>query len=59
MAFNVLSVGGNGLTVLACPPPCRALPVYADALHLGNLILVPLATSVAYRTMRHMSTACS
>ena len=55
MAFDVLWVGGNGLTVMACPPPCSALPVFADTLHLGNLILAPLATYVAYRAMRRMS----
>ena len=55
MAFNVLWVGGNGLTIMACPPPCSALPVFADALHLGNLLLAPLATYVAYRALRRMS----
>ena len=55
MAFDLLWVGGNGLTVMACPPPCSALPVFADTLHLGNLILAPLATYVAYRAMRRMS----
>ena len=55
MAFDVLWVGGNGLTILACPPPCSSVPVYADALHLGNLILAPLATYFAYRTMRRIS----
>jgi hypothetical protein len=55
MAFDILWVGGNGLTVMACPPPCSALPVYADTLHLGNLILAPLAANVAYRAMRRSS----
>jgi hypothetical protein len=55
MAFDLLWVGGNGLTVMACPPPCSALPVFADTLHLANLILAPLATYVAYRAMRRMS----
>src|SRR5215203_5459213 len=55
MAFDLLWVGGNGLTVMACRPPCSALPVFADTLHLGNLILAPLATYVAYRAMRRMS----
>ena len=55
MAFDVLWVGGNGLTIAACPPPCSALPVFADTLHLGNLILAPLATYFAYRAMRRMS----
>ena len=54
MAFNILWVGGNGLTVLECPPPCSALPLYADTLHLGNLILAPLAAYSAYRAMRRM-----
>ena len=31
------------------------MPVYADALHLGNLILAPLATYFAYRSMRRIS----
>ena len=55
MAFDVLWVGGNGLTILECPPPCSALPIYADTLHLGNLLLAPLATYVAYRAMSRMS----
>jgi hypothetical protein len=55
MAFDLLWVGGNGLTVMACPPPCSALPVFADTLHLGNLILAPLAAYVAYRAMRRKS----
>ena len=55
MVFDVLWVGGNGLTILACPPPCSAVPVYADTLHLGNLILAPLATYFAYRAMRRIS----
>ena len=33
MVFDILWVGGNGLTILACPPPCSAVPVYADLLH--------------------------
>src|SRR3712207_769839 len=55
MVFDVLWVGGNGLTIIECPPPCSAVPVYADTLHLGNLILAPLATYFAYRTMRRIS----
>ena len=55
MVFDLLWVGGNGLTIMACPPPCSALPVYADTLHLGNLLLAPLATYVAYRALRRMS----
>ena len=55
MAFDVLWVGGNGLTILECPPPCSAVPVYADTLHLGNLILAALATYFAYRAMRRIS----
>src|SRR5215208_4044062 len=55
MVFDVLWVGGNGLTIIYCPPPCSSLPVYADTLHLGNLILAPLATYFAYRAMRRIS----
>ena len=55
MVFDVLWVGGNGLTIIYCPPPCSAVPVYADTLHLGNLILAPLATYFAYRAMRRIS----
>ena len=55
MVFDVLWVGGNGLTIIECPPPCSSVPVYADALHLGNLILAPLAAYFAYRTMRRIS----
>ena len=55
MVFDILWVGGNGLTIAACPPPCSSVPVYADTLHLGNLILAPLATYFAYRAMRRIS----
>jgi hypothetical protein len=56
MAFDVLWVGGNGLTIVYCPPPCGfGVPLYADALHVGNLILAPLATYFAYRAMRRIS----
>jgi len=37
------------------PAPCSSLPVYADTLHLGNIILAPLATYFAYRAMRRIS----
>src|SRR5215212_2885292 len=38
------------------PPPCGfGVPLYADALHVGNLILAPLATYFAYRGMRRIS----
>jgi hypothetical protein len=56
MVFDVLWVGGNGLTIVYCPPPCGfGVPLYADALHVGNLILAPLATYFAYRAMRRIS----
>ena len=55
MVFDILWVGGNGLTIIECPPPCSAVPVYADALHLGNLILAALATYFAYRAIRRTS----
>src|SRR5215217_9404403 len=55
MAFDLLWVGGNGLTILACLPPCGSVPFFADALHVGNLILAPLATYFAYRAMRRIS----
>ena len=55
MAFDVLWVGGNGLTIVYCPPPCGSVPFFADALHVGNLILAPLATYFAYRAMRRIS----
>ncbi|HEU5431356.1 MAG TPA: hypothetical protein VFU81_06825 [Thermomicrobiales bacterium] len=54
IAFDVLWVGGNGLTIVYCLPPCRALPFFADTLHLGNLILAPLAAYCAFRAMRRM-----
>jgi hypothetical protein len=55
MAFDVLWVGANGLTIIYCPPPCSSLPIYADTLHLGNLILAVLATYFAYRAIRRIS----
>jgi hypothetical protein len=59
MVFDILWVGGNGLTIIECPPPCSAVPVYADALHLGNLILAPQATYFAYTPMRRISAPTS
>jgi hypothetical protein len=55
MVFDLLWVGGNGLTIIYCPPPCSSVPVYADTLHLGNLILALLATYFAYRAIRGIS----
>src|SRR5215208_6030076 len=55
MVFDLLWVGGNGLTIVYCPPPCGSVPFFADALHVGNLILAPLATYFAYRAMRRIS----
>ncbi len=55
MVFDVLWVGGNGLTIVYCLPPCGSVPFYADALHVGNFILAPLATYFAYRAMRRIS----
>ena len=52
MAFDVLWVGLNGVTIIYCLPPCgTALPFYADAIHLGTLILGPLAAYLAYRAI--------
>lgn len=52
MAFDVLWVALNGVTILACLPPCgTALPFYGDAIHVGTLILGPLAAYLAYRAM--------
>ena len=59
MVFDLLWVGGNGLTIIECPHPCSAVPVYADALHLGNLILAPLATYFAYSAIRRISVPTS
>lgn len=52
MAFNVLWVCLNGMTIIYCLPPCgTALPFYGDAIHLGSLILGPLAAYLAYRAI--------
>ncbi len=56
IAFALLWVViGNGLTIIFCLPPCGSIPFYADALHLGNLILGPVAAVVAYRAIRGAS----
>jgi hypothetical protein len=54
MAFDLLWVGLNGLTIIYCLPPCGSVPFYGDAVHIGNLILGPLATYFAYRAMRRI-----
>ena len=55
VAFDVLWVGGNGLLILACLPPCGSVPFFGDTVHLGNLVLAPLAAYFAYRAMRRIS----
>ena len=55
MVFDILWVGGNGLTILECPPPVARCRSGTDALRLGNLILAPLATYFAYRAIRRIS----
>jgi hypothetical protein len=57
MAFDVLWVGLNGLSIIFCLPPCGwDVPLLlADTIHLGSLILGPLAAYFAYRAMRRSS----
>src|SRR5215210_9128319 len=55
MAFDVLWVGLNGVTIIYCLPPCGSVPFYGDAIHLGTLILGPLAAYLAYRAIRKTS----
>ncbi len=47
------ALGANGLSILFCLPPCRALPPYADIAHLGSLIFGAWASVVAWRELRH------
>src|ERR671911_2234963 len=37
MAFDVLWVSLNGVSIIYCLPPCGAVPFFADTVHLGNL----------------------
>lgn len=57
VAFDVLWVGLNGLSIIYCLPPCGGwgVPLLADTIHLGSLILGPLAAYFAYRAMRRSS----
>ena len=55
IAFDILWVVLNGVSILACLPPCGSVPLYGDTLHLGTLILGPLAAYFAYRAMRRSS----
>ncbi len=56
MAFDVLWVGINGVSILGCLPPCgTAVPFYGDTIHLGTFILGPLGAYLAYRAMRGSS----
>ncbi len=55
MAFDVLWVGLNGLSIIYCLPPCGSVPLYGDTIHLGTLILGPLAAYFAYRAVRRSS----
>jgi len=52
IAFDLLWVSLNGVTIIYCLPPCgTALPFYGGAIHLGTLILGPLAAYLAYRAI--------
>jgi len=56
IAFDVLWVSLNGVSILGCLPPCVfGVPLYADAIHLGTLILGPLGAYLAYRAIRRSS----
>ncbi len=56
IAFDVLWVGLNGVSIIYCLPPCGSVPFYGDTIHLGTLILGPLGAYLAYRAMRRSST---
>ncbi|MGI8915818.1 MAG: hypothetical protein ACR2JY_18905 [Chloroflexota bacterium] len=56
MAFGVAwVVVANGVTIIYCMPPCGSVPLYADTLHIGNLILGPTAAYFAYMAFRRIS----
>ena len=55
MAFDVLWVGLNGVSIIYCLPPCGSVPFYGDTIHLGTLILGLLGAFLAYRAMRRSS----
>jgi hypothetical protein len=56
IAFDVLWVSLNGVSIIYCLPPCSfGVPFYGDAIHLGTLILGPLGAYLAYRAMRRSS----
>ena len=56
IAFDVLWVSLNGVSIIYCLPPCgTAVPFYGDTIHLGTLILGPLGAYLAYRAMRGSS----
>jgi hypothetical protein len=55
IAFDLLWVGLNGVSIIFCLPPCGSVPFYGDTIHLGTLILGPLGAYLAYRAMRRSS----
>ena len=55
IAFDILWVVLNGLSIIYCLPPCGSVPLYGDTLHLGTLILGPLAAYFAYGATRRSS----
>jgi hypothetical protein len=55
MAFDILWVGLNGVSIIYCLPPCGSVPFYGDTIHLGTLILGPLGAYLAFRAMRGSS----
>src|SRR5215203_4521226 len=53
--FQDFEVDVHSSSIIYCLPPCGSVPLYGDTLHLGTLILGPLAAYFAYRAMRRSS----
>jgi hypothetical protein len=43
---------GNGLSILACPPPCRGASPFGDITHLGSLIFSVWAIYESWRALK-------
>lgn len=52
--YVVWVIGGNGVPIFACPPPCRGAFPHQDIAHLGSLIFGGLAAVTAWRSGREI-----
>lgn len=55
LLLSLLWAGGNGASIVICPPPCGGVTpykLYPDVSHVGSLIFGALASYVTFRVIR-------